>query len=271
MVVILYPLLIVISSSFSAPEAIVAGRVWLFPVEPTLKGYETVFKYKPVWTGYLNSMIYATVGTVFNVVMTILAAYPLSRKDFFGRNQVMALFVFTMLFSGGLIPTYLLVRNLGLLDTRAAMIIPTALSVFAVIVTRTFFQTTLPNDLLEASKLDGCDDFRFVLLVAVPLSGPVIAVISLWYAVGHWNTYFDALIFLKSDNLYPLQIILRNILIQHDFSPEMLSRFQDDRQQALRELLKYSLIIVAVLPVLMIYPFVQRYFVKGVMIGAIKG
>jgi putative aldouronate transport system permease protein len=268
---VVYPVILVVSSSFSSSDAVISGRVWLLPVEPTLDGYRAVFAHDPVWIGYGNSLIYAVCGTVLNVTVTILAAYPLSRRDFFGRNVVTFLFVFTMLFSGGLIPTYLLVSSLGLLDTRLAMIVPNALGVFTVIITRTFFQHTIPQDLLEASKLDGCSDFRFARSIVVPLSGPVVAVISLWYAVDHWNSYFGALIYLKRASLYPLQIVLRNILVMNEISGGLMADVRLLEMQALKELLKYSLIVVAVVPVLAIYPVVQRYFVKGVMIGAIKG
>ena len=213
-------------------------------------------------------------GTIINITITILAAYPLSRKDFVGRGFWMFLFVFTMMFSGGLIPYYLLIRDLGLLNTRWAMIIPNAMGIWNVILTRTFFQVTIPDELLEASQLDGCSDFRFVRSVVIPLSASIIAVNTLFYAVGHWNSFFDALIFLRDHKLYPLQIILRDILIQNDIDPAQLSMY-DVRdamaREALKVRLKYSLIVVASVPVLIIYPFVQQHFVKGVMIGSIKG
>ena len=272
LIAVLYPLVYVVSSSFSSSYAVVAGRVWLLPVQPSLAGYRAVFQHKLVWSGYANSAFYMAFGTVINVVLTIMAAYPLSRKDFLGRNVVTALFTFTILFNGGLIPTYLLVRSLGMLDTRMAMLIPNAVVVFNVIVARTYFQSTIPDELLEASQLDGCGDYRFVTSVVIPLSGPIVAVIALWYAVGHWNSYFWALIFLKSARLYPLQIILRNILIMNQVSADMLMDVDlTDAMQGMVELLKYSLIVVASLPVLALYPFVQKYFVKGIMIGSIKG
>ena len=272
LVSVLYPLVFVVSSSFSSTTAVVSGRVWLWPVEPSLQGYKAVFQNKQVWTGYANSAYYMVFGTVINVFFTILAAYPLSRKDFYGRGLVMALFTFTILFNGGLIPTYLLVRSLKMLNTRWAMLIPNAIIVFNVIVTRTYFQTTIPDELLEASQLDGCNDFRFISSVVVPLSGPIIAVITLWYAVVHWNSYFWALIFLKSARLYPLQIILRNILIMNQVGADMLMDVElTEKLQGMVELLKFSLIVVASVPVLSLYPFVQRFFVKGVMIGSIKG
>lgn len=271
--VILWPLLFIISASFSDPAAVDAGQVWLLPVRPRLDGYAAVFRYQEVWSGYANSLFYAVVGTTVNLVMTIAAAYPLSRKNFFGRNLFMAIFAFTMFFSGGLIPFYLVVRGLGLLNTRAAMIIPTALSVWNVIIARTFFQNTIPSELLESAQMEGCTDLRFIRSIVVPLSGPILAVLALFYAVGHWNSYFNALIFLNDPNKFPLQIILRKILVmnQTDWKTPFVNVANVHKREELQRLLKYSLIIVASAPVLMIYPFAQRYFVKGVMIGALKG
>jgi putative aldouronate transport system permease protein len=269
-----YPLVYVLSASVSSSAAVVSGRVRLWPVEPTLIGYKAVFQNAQIWTGYSNSAIYTVAGTFLNIVMTVIAAYPLSRRDFWGRNLIMGVFTFTMFFSGGLIPSYLLIRSLGILNTRWAMIVPGAMSVWNVIIARTYFQSSIPLELLEASQLDGCSNMRFVASVVVPLSGPIIAVLGLWYAVGHWNSYFAALIYLKEARMYPLQIILRNILIQNEVNATMLANFDFEKTaelEGLRELLKYSLIIVASLPVLLLYPFVQKYFVKGIMIGAIKG
>lgn len=273
-ILVLYPLLYVVSASLSSSTAVVSGRVFLWPVEPTLAGYRAVFKNRQIWTGYGNSAFYTAIGTAVNIVMTVLAAYPLSRKDFYGRNVIMGLFAFTMFFSGGLIPSYLLIRGLGMLNTRWAMIIPGALSVWNVIVARTFFQSNIPGELLDAAQIDGCSNTRFMAIVVVPLSGPILAVLCLWYAVGHWNSYFNALIFLKEARFYPLQIVLRSILIQNEIGSDMLGSVDMKRVaelEGLRELLKYSLIVVASLPVLLLYPFAQKYFVRGIMIGAIKG
>ncbi|TVY11059.1 carbohydrate ABC transporter permease [Paenibacillus cremeus] len=205
--------------------------------------------------------------------MTVLAAYPLSRKDLFGRNAYMFLFVFTLMFAGGLIPSYLLVKDLGLLNTRWAILLPGALMVWnMMIITRTYFQTTIPDELLEAAQLDGCNDFQFFGRVVLPLSGPILAVITLFYAVGHWNQFFNALLYLKSQQLYPLQLVLRDILIQNSVVASMLMDVEDAaKREGLRELLKYSLIVVATVPVLIVYPFVQRHFVKGMLIGSLKG
>lgn len=272
---VLYPLLYVLSASFSNPNAIVQGRVWLWPVGFTLDGYQAVFNHKLIGIGFRNSLFYMVAGTVINVTLTILAAYPLSRKDLYGRNYFMFLFVFTTMFSGGLIPFYILVRNLGMLDTVWAMLLPGAIGVWNVVITRTYFQTSIPEEMLEAAQLDGSSDYTFVLKIVLPLSMPIIAVITLFYAVGHWNTYFNAFIFLKSQNLYPLQIVLREILIQNNINMEMLSNVVDVENAAKREglsnLLKYSLIVVATAPLMVVYPFVQRHFVKGVMIGSLKG
>jgi ABC-type glycerol-3-phosphate transport system permease component len=269
---VLYPLLYVLSASFSSADAVMAGKVWIWPVRPNLEGYKAVFAHDLVMTGYLNTIIYTVAGTTLNVVLTVILAYPLSRKDFYGRNLIMIFLTFTMFFSGGLIPTYMVVRNLGLINTRWAMILPRALSVWNVIITRTYFQKTIPDELLEASQLDGCSDFRFVWQVVLPLSAPIVAVIGLFYAVGHWNEFFSALIYISKERLYPLQLVLREILVENTIS---LDLFLDPATQGqminLRELLKYSLIVVASLPVLAMYPFVQRYFVKGIMIGSIKG
>ncbi|NOU63957.1 ABC transporter permease subunit [Paenibacillus sp. LMG 31461] len=272
LIIVAYPLIYIVSSSFSSSSAVISGKVWLFPVEPTLRGYKAVFQNPQILTGYGNSLFYLFFGTLISVTLTITAAYPLSRKNFYGRNVITALFIFTMLFNGGLIPYYLTVKGMGLLDTRWAMIIPGAISVWQVILARTFFQTSIPSELTEAAHLDGCSDFKFLLRIVIPLSKPIIAVLVLMYAIGYWNSYFEALIFLKSAKLYPLQLILRNILILNSIDPTMIKDVKElaDRQ-GLKELLKYSLIVVASAPVLMLYPFVQRHFVKGLLIGSLKG
>jgi putative aldouronate transport system permease protein len=272
LVVVLYPLIYIVSASFSSTNAIMTGQVWLWPVEPSLEGYRSVFEYDAVWTGYLNSLIYTVVGTLLNVILTILAGYPLSRKDFRARNMIMFLFTFTMIFNGGMIPTYLVVKSLGLINTRAAMILPSAMGVWHVIIARTYYQQNISMELLEAAKLDGCNDFQFVRLVVIPLSSAITAVLSLYYAVFHWNAFFDAFLYLSKASLFPLQIILRDILVMNQVDPSaIIDPELQAAKQGLAELLKYSLIIVASVPVMCIYPFVQKHFVKGVMIGAIKG
>lgn len=272
LIIVMYPLVFIVSASFSSPDAVISGKVWLWPVQPTLDGYEAVFKHKLIWSSFRNSVIYTVLGTVINVALTIMAAYPLARRDLYGKNAVMLLLVFTTMFSGGLIPSYLLVKDLGMLNTIWSMILPGAMSVFNVIITRTYFKTTIPDELLEAAQLDGCNDFKFVWNVVIPLSGPIIAVITLYSAVGYWNQYFNALIYLKQPSLYPLQLVLREILVQNEVDPAMLSDLgQEANREGLRALLKYSLIVVSSLPLMMIYPFVQKHFVKGVMIGSLKG
>ncbi|MFE5320888.1 carbohydrate ABC transporter permease [Paenibacillus sp. NPDC056579] len=268
---ILVPLLHIVSASFSNPMDVTSGKVWIWPVNPTLLGYKAVFDNNQIWWGYWNSIVYTVLGTVISVVLTVMIAYPLSRKTFYGRNVLMILIAFTMLFSGGLIPLYLVVKSLNMVDTRWALLLPQALAVWQIIIARTFFQTTIPDELAEAAELDGCSDMGFLIKIVLPLSKPIIAVMVLMYAVGQWNAYFDALIYLKSQSLFPLQLVLRNILILNTETgnnsnlQEMLAR------QGMKDLMKYSLIVVASLPVLIIYPFVQKHFVKGMMIGSIKG
>ena len=270
-VVIAYPLLFVIVASFN-PGMVASKTLSLWPDKVSLEGYKVVFEYKRVWTGYLNSLIYTLVGTLINIVVTICAAYPLSRKDLFGRNAVMALFVFTMYFSGGMIPVFLQVKKLGLLNTLWAMVLPGALSVYNMIVMRTYFVTQIADDLREASELDGCGNLRFLLAIVLPLSGPILAVIALFYGVDHWNAYFDAMLYMTSNSKMPLQMVLRDILILNNDS-SMLSSNPEEMLLASERasLMKYSLILVASLPMMMLYPFAQRYFVKGIMIGAVKG
>ncbi|MCD9021661.1 carbohydrate ABC transporter permease [Cohnella silvisoli] len=269
-IVVLYPLIYIVSSSFSSPAAVTSGRVWLWPVDLSINGYERLFNTPKIMTGYANSLFYTAAGTVISVILTIMIAYPLSRKTFFGKNALMMMITFTMLFSGGLIPTYMVVREVGLIDTRWALLIPNAIWVWQVIIARSFFQTSIPDELIDSSEMDGCSDFRFMRSVVIPLSKPIIAVLVLMYAVGQWNAYFDALIYLKTANLFPLQLILRSIIIENNSSGVMDAMKLVERQQ-LAESLKYSLIVVATLPVLIIYPFVQRYFVQGMLVGSVKG
>ncbi|NOU94092.1 ABC transporter permease subunit [Paenibacillus sp. LMG 31456] len=269
---VLYPLVAVLSNSLSSPVAVGAGRVWLWPVEISLEGYYKVFEYKKVWIGFGNSLYYTAIGTAVNIAFTLLAGYPLSRSDFFGRNIFMSLFVFTMIFHGGLIPTYMIVKELGLVNTRWAMIIPGALAVWNVIITRTYFKTTIPHEMLESAQMDGCSDFRFLFRMAIPLSAPIIAVNALFYAVNHWNTYFQAMIYLSNAKLFPLQLVLREILVLSQVTPDMLDQVTDAAKlDGMTDVLKYTLIVVSTLPLMLIYPFVQKHFVKGMMIGSLKG
>jgi len=272
LVVVAYPLIYIISSSLSSPHAVMAHKVWLFPVDFDLISYKAVFTNKQIGIGYMNSLIYMAAGTVVSVLLTMLLAYPLSRKEFYGRNVVTRLILFTMLFTGGIIPLYLTVRNLGMYDTRWAIILPNAITVWNVIIARTFLQDNISDELYEAAMIDGCSDIRFLFAFVFPLSGAIIAVLGLFYAVGQWNKYFDALLYLQDQALYPLQIILRNILIINKNTPSMtMDVGAAIRAQGLSETIRYALIVVASLPLLVLYPFVQKFFVKGVMIGSVKG
>jgi putative aldouronate transport system permease protein len=271
LIAVAVPLIYVVSSSFSSASAVSAGRVLLWPVEPSLAAYKSALTNPQVLQGYYNSLIYAIGGTLISVTLTVAIAYPLSRKTFFGRNLIMSLLIFTMLFSGGLIPTYLVVQNLGMLNTRWALVIPSAIGVWQVIIARTFFRSTIPDELYEAAVLDGASDLRFLWSIVLPLAKPMLAVIALMYAIYQWNSYFDALVYLKDTSLYPLQIVLRNILIQNQISDPSKDVAQQLQAQQLANVLKYALIVVSSLPVLIIYPFIARHFTKGVMVGAVKG
>ena len=272
LIVVLYPLIYVVSSSISKASAVQAGKVILLPVGFSLDGYRTVFQYKTVMTGYLNSAKYMVLGTSINVVITLICAYPLSRRTLPMRGFFMFLFTFTMYFGGGLIPTYLVVRKLKLLNTVWALVLPGALGVYNMIITRTFIQNTIPGEMLEAAQIDGCSDIQFFFHMVLPLSKAIIAVITLYYAVGHWNSWFDAFIYLTNRDMYPLQLILRDILLvsQVDVTliddPEIL-----ERMIGLADLMKYSLIVIATVPMMVLYPFVQKYFIRGVMVGSLKG
>ncbi len=270
--IVAYPLVYVVSASFSSTTAVMAGRVWLFPVEPSLKAYEAVFTYDSIMTGYLNSAIYTVLGTAVNLTLTTLCAFCLSRKDFYGRGVVAGMVLFTMLFNAGLIPNYLLINGLGWLDTTWALIIPNAMNAWYVILMRSYFQNSIPEELFEASGMDGCSVFRQLLSIVIPLSGPIIAVISLYCAVGIWNSYFDAFIYLSDKSRFPLQVVLRNILILNQLDMSAVADLRDmASRQGMSNLLKYAVIVVSSAPLLALYPFVQKYFVKGIMVGSVKG
>lgn len=271
-VIVAYPLIYIVSASFSDPQAVISGKVVLWPVSPTLRGYAAVFKNHKIVAGFINSILYMAIGTFVNIVMTILCAYPLSRKEFTARNKLAAIFVFTMYFSGGLVPTYILVNKLGLINSPLAMIIPSAMSTYNMIICRTYIQNSIPDELYEAAQLDGCTPWKYLKRVVVPLCKPIIAVLVLYYGVAKWNSYFDAMLYLKKASLQPLTTVMREILIQNKIDYTMISDAKvASEMQGLTQLLKYSTIVVASVPVLIIYPFVQKYFVKGVMIGAVKG
>lgn len=272
MIVVLYPLIYVLSASFSTPYAVTSGQVWLFPVDFSLVGYETVFKNQDIVSGYLNSIIITVSGTIVSLIVTVMAAYPLSVRDFKGRNFFMALYTFTMMFSGGLIPSFLWIQQLHLYNTYWALILPSALSVYNMIIARTFFQSSIPYDLYESASLDGCSDIRYMLSIVIPLSKPILAVLVMYYGVGLWNSYFNALIYLADADKMPLRVVLRNIILQNQIDPStMVDVDAMLKKQGLSELLKYSLIVVSSVPMLILYPFIQKHFVKGVMIGALKG
>jgi multiple sugar transport system permease protein/putative aldouronate transport system permease protein len=269
---IVYPLIYVLSASFSSATAVTSGRVFLWPVDPGLAGYQAVFKHPLILTSYRNTFVYTLVGTLLNLFMTMLAAYPLSRRDLPLNGALMFLFTFTMLFNGGMIPDYILMRNLRFIDTIWALVIPGAINVFNLIIVRTFLMSSIPQALLEASQIDGCSDVRYFIAIVLPLAKPVMAVITLYYSVAHWNNYFSAFIYLNSYVKMPLQLILREILNANSMDTSMVVDLaMSEMTQNLADLLKYSLIIVSSAPVLVMYPFVKRFFVKGVMVGSIKG
>ncbi len=273
LIITAYPVIYLFSSSISHPNAVAAGQVTFLPVGFSLRGYELVVSNANVKLGFLNSIFYTVAGTLLNVTVTLITAYPLSRRNLMGRSFFSLMLAFTMWFSGGMIPNYLLVRSLGMLNTRWALLIPTLISVWNVIICRTYFTNTVPEELFEAASIDGCDHFTFFVQVVLPLSGAIIAVLTLYYAIDHWNAYFNALIYLTKSRLYPLQIFLRNILIEGSVSAEDISGGAAEVESSLGiiELFKSALIFTSCLPLWIIYPFVQKFFVKGVMIGSVKG
>ncbi|WP_420800564.1 carbohydrate ABC transporter permease [Paenibacillus urinalis] len=270
LIVLIYPIYFIIIASFSDPAAVANGQVWLFPKGFTLAGYQELLKHENIWIGYRNTILYTVIGTVISLVVNISAAYALSRKDLFGRRAISLFFIFTMFFNGGLIPTFLTIRDFHMYDTFLVMVLPFSVAVYNIIVARTFFQHSIPEDLWEAAQLDGCGNLRYYLQIVIPLSKAVISVIALWTAVGHWNSYFNALIYLKDPNLYPLQLILRNILITNQMQSSMGTGEAAAVALRLANLMRYAVIIVATVPIMCIYPFVQKYFNQGVMIGAVK-
>ena len=273
LVIVTYPFLYIVSCSFSSGKALISGKVVLLPVEFTLEGYQAILQYRDIWTGFGNSFLYTILATIIGLVLTILAAYPLSRRSLKGRKPLMMIFLFTMLFNGGLVPNYMLVKDLKMLNTIWAIILPTALSTYNVIVTRTFFNTSIPEELHESAELDGCGEFRYLLSIVMPLSKAILAVLVLWIAIGQWNSYFNPMIYLNDKEKYPLQLILREILLMAnvDFTRAAANPELYYRNQQLSEILRYGTIIISALPLMILYPFIQKYFVKGVMIGSVKG
>ena len=269
--IVLVPLIFVIAASFSDPDLVIRGEVLLWPKGFTTEAYTMVFENEDIWRGFVNSCFYTVAGTAISVVLTILAAYPLSRKNFQGRNIFMMQILFTMYFNGGMIPTYLLVRNLGMYNTVWALLIPAALSTYNLIVAKTFFENSIPTELYEAGTLDGCNNMQMLLRIVLPLSKAILAVLVLYYAVDIWNAYFDALIYIRDEDMHPLQIVLRNILLLGQTEQMGTNDAGMAEKIKMAEAVKYSAIVVSSIPMLLIYPFVQKYFVKGVMIGAVKG
>lgn len=271
-IIMVYPLYYIVLASVTDPTVVNSGKLLLYPEKIYLEGYKAAFEYKQLFTGFFNSIVYTFMGTVISIVLTIPGAYALSRKDLRGRNMVMFIFSFTMFFSGGMIPTYMLVNKLGFIDTIWAMVFPGALSVYNLIVVRTFFQTTIPDELLEAAKMDGCSDLRFFWSIALRLSGAIVAVMVLFYAVGQWNAYFNAIMYLNSRSKMPLQAVLRDLLILNTVTNELTIDATETVDRMMRaDQLKYCVIIISTVPMMILYPFIQKHFTKGVMIGSIKG
>lgn len=276
LLIVAYPLYFIIISSFSDPIRVARGEVLFFPIGFTLDGYKAVFAEDSVMRGYANSLLYTVVGVSINLLLTMATGYALSRKHFFARKPITAFYILTMFLSGGMIPTYLIVRSTGLLDTIWALVLPEAITVYNLIVCRTFFATNISEELRDAALLDGCGNTRFFLYIVLPVSGAITAIMVLYYGVGHWNGYQSALLYITDRRKWPLQMELRNILLLNSMrqtnmvmSAEELK--EKERLEALVEMMKYSLIIVSTLPMMVLYPFIQRYFVKGVMIGSVKG
>lgn len=267
-----YPLIFVVSASVSSPEMVLQGKVWLMPKDTTLKAYFAVFNDPDIMTGYKNSIFYTFAGVIVNLMMTVAGAYPLSKKDFMGRNVITIFFTITMFFSGGMIPTYILIKNLHLYNNFWVMILPGAVSMWNLVIMRNYFQHSIPVELHEAAYIDGCSNTRALFHIVLPLSKPILAVMVIFYGVGHWNAFFNAMIYLSDSKKFPLQLVLRSILLKNEMG-EMTGGNGDSsgEQLLLAESLKYAVIVVASLPVLVLYPLMQKYFVQGVMVGAIKG
>lgn len=272
--IVLYPLYFTVIASISDPVLVNTGQVYLYPRNVSLDGYKRVLANSEIWTGYRNTIFITVLGTLINLAVTIPAAYALSRRDMEGRNLIMALFTITMFFSGGLIPSYLVVRSMKMVNTFWALMIPGAISVYNLIVSRTYMQANIPLELQEAARIDGCSNTKILLRIVLPLSAPIIAVMALFYGINHWNAYFGALIYISKKELKPLQLILRDILFQTNYAAAAFSTDDAESvalQARIAEIIKYCVIIVSSLPVLMVYPFLQKYFTKGIMMGAIKG
>lgn len=277
LVIVAYPLIYITSASISDPSVVNSGEMWLWPKEITFEGYSTILRNKDIWRGYFNTIIYTVVGTSLNLFVTIPAGYVLSRSDFPLKGIFTKMMIVTMFISGGMIPSYILINNLGLTNSMWALILPGAASVYNIVVTRTFFQSSIPDELTEAAVMDGATNFKIFTAVILPLSKPIVAVMALFYGVGHWNQYFDALLYIDDRSKYPLQMVLREILVLQDLSSNPSTMMSEataeylNQQQNLSAIIKYGVMIVATLPIIMVYPFLQKYFVKGVMLGSLKG
>lgn len=273
LLIVLYPIWIVLVSSFSAPENVAAGKVFLWPVGFSLEGYKAVLDYKLIVSGFGNSVIMMITGTVLCVFVTLLGGYPLSRKDLAGKKVVVFLFTFTMYFGGGTIPFFMLIKDLGLMNSLWSLILPSSISVWNMILMKTYFQTSIPEELLQAARIDGCDDVRYLIRIGIPLATPIIAVLALFTAVGLWNSYFNAMLFINDADKFPLQLVLRDILVVNSANTVAVGQDLETlkRKQDLVESLKYAVIVASSLPLMILYPFVQKFFVKGLVVGSLKG
>lgn len=269
----LYPIIYVLSASFSSGKAVGSGKVVLWPVDLSLEGYASVFKNRNILTAYGNTILYTAVGAFINIVMAMAVAYPLARRDLPGRNWMMFVFTFTMYFGGGLIPSYMLVRELGLIDSIWALVLPGAVPVYSMILARTFIQSSIPEELLDAARIDGCDDRRFFFRIVLPLSKAILAVLAIYSIVAHWNSYFSAMLYINTQSKMPLQIVLKQILVSNVVTSNMLIEDPElyEAKMELASVLKFALIVISTGPILIIYPFLQKYFVQGIMIGSLKG
>ena len=271
-IIFLYPLVYVVSASLTKPTDVLSGKMWLLPTSFSFEGYKRILSYAPLWQSFLNTFYVVVVGTVLSVVVTLLAGYVLSREDFKARSFFILVFTVTMFFGGGLIPSYMLVtETLNMRDSLWSLIIPSAISVYNIILVKTYFTTSVPKDIFEAAVIDGCGDFRFFISIATPLAVPIIAVIALYNVVGRWNSYFDALIYLNSEEKYPLQLVINNLLMENDVSSIGGSGSLSLEHTLTVESMKYGVIVVSSLPMLVVYPMVQQYFIKGIMVGSVKG
>ena len=273
LILVAYPLVYVVSASFSEPMEVISGRVKLLPRALSLRAYQEVFKSSNIMLGLINTLCYTAVGTLINLIMTTMAAYPLSRRDMVGHNVLTMIITFTMFFSGGMIPTFLTIKSLNLLNTFWVMVLPPAISVTNMLIMRNYFQHSVPNEIIEAAHIDGCSNIGTLVRVVIPVSRSIFGVMLIYYFVSHWNTYMSALLYLNDAKRYPLQVFLRQILLQNTLSD--MSAGAGDNSAAevalLSETLKYAVIVVASLPALILYPFMQKFFASGIMIGSVKG